>query len=441
MRTPSEDDSLSTLTDAALDRGIIDASQRDRLQALARELARPAVTAPGPTETPARTEARGNFNVITVAYTVGALLVLFALGWFLVDRWEKLGPTGVLAVSVLYAVAFAAAGVALRSRGFPIAGGLAVVLAVMMTPVWGWAVLRLTTLWPDPADVNDPLRQYDPYIYSRAIILDLATIGIALAAVRRVRFGVLGAPIAIAFVALLIHIGVALGDPRITWYVGPYYQVVIACATLAIAYAVDRRQPAGEDYAQWFYIAGAAMLLVGYVQVWSSIGAWRHALPLAATALVAASLYLRRRVLVAAGLVAMFGYLGYLAFDVFRRVVALPVALAGLGLAVIVAAVWLQRRFPTLVARVSRDDPAGVKSLPTGPIAVLGPLAIAVTAMIFAGTEARERTAERDWRMRYYARRAHREARSQAPTGPRVVTPSTTADSASVPRGAAPPPR
>src|SRR5688572_1923229 len=136
MRTPSEADALSRLTDAALERGIIDASQRDRLHTLARELATPA-----PPEPAARTEARGNFNVITVAYTVGALLVLFALGWFLVDRWDRLGPAGVLAVGALYAVAFAAAGVALRSRGFPIAGGLAVVLAVMMTPVWGWAVL------------------------------------------------------------------------------------------------------------------------------------------------------------------------------------------------------------------------------------------------------------------------------------------------------------
>ena len=345
-----------------------------------------------------------------------------------------------LVVSVLYAVAFAAAGVTLRRRGFPIAGGLAVVLAVMMTPVWGWAVLRLTALWPDPSDANDPLWAYDPYIYSRAIILDLATIGIALATVRRVRFGVLGAPIAIAFVALLIHIGVALGDPEISWYVGRYYQVVIACATLGVAYAVDRRQPAGEDYAQWFYIAGAGALLVGYVQVWSSIGAWRHALPLVAVALAAASLYLRRRVLVAAALAAVLGYLAYLAFDVFRKVVALPVALAGLGLAVIVAAVWLQRRFPALVARVNRDDPAGGKALPTGPIAVLGPLAIAVTAMIFAGSEARERTAERDWRTRYYARRARRDAQSQqAAARPRVAVPPPTVDGASPARGTPPP--
>jgi O-antigen ligase len=83
-----------------------------------------------------------------------------------------------------------------------------------------------------------------------------------------------------------------------------------------------------------------------------------------AAALVTASLYLRRRTLLLAGGIAAFGYLGYLAFDVFRRVVALPIALAALGLLVIVATVWMQRRFPKLVDRVSREDAAGVKTLP-----------------------------------------------------------------------------
>src|SRR6185295_18508905 len=127
------------------------------------------------------------------------------------------------------------------------------------------------------------------------------------------------------------------------------------------------------------------------VMVWSSIGPWRHAMPLVAASLVAASLYLRRRVLLIAGGVAAFGYVGYLAFDVFRRVVALPVALATLGLLVIVATVWTQRRFPALVDRVSRDAD-GDRQLPGGPLAVLGPLLIAIVVMGFAGAQARERT-------------------------------------------------
>jgi len=421
MRTSTEQHATPTarLIDVALDRGIIDAAQRDELAALSAELdaARDQSRDAADDGTPSP-EARRGFNAITVAYSLGALLVLFALAWFLVERWRVLGPFGVLVVALLYAAAFAVVGSQLRRRGFDVAGGLAIVLAVTMTPVWAWAVLRLTGAMPDPARSTDPLSRYDPYVASRLIVLDLATIGVALAALRRVRFSVLAAPIAVALVALLLHLGQALGDPRLSWYIGPYYECVVACAMIALAYAVERRQPPDEDYAFWVYLAGLVMLFVAYFGVWSYIGRWRHALPLVAVALVTASLYLRRRTLLVAGGIAAFGYLGYLAFDVFRRVVALPIALATLGLLVIASTVWMQRRFPRLVARVSREDASGVKTLPGGALAVLGPLVIALTTMVFASREAEERTIDREWRNEFYARRARdqmREVRKRTP--------------------------
>ena len=55
-------------------------------------------------------------------------------------------------------------------------------------------------------------------------------------------------------------------------------------------------------------------------------------------------------------------------------------------------------------------------------LAVLGPLAIAFTAMVFAGLEAEERTSDREWRNALYERRARdqmREARKRtAPARP-----------------------
>jgi hypothetical protein len=211
-----------------------------------------------------------------------------------------------------------------------------------------------------------------------------------------------------AFVAFLIHVGETLGNPDIAWYVGPYYLCVVGTVTLAIAYVIDQRQDRSEDFALWFYVAGVLVLVVGYVQVWNGIGAWRHALPFLALVFVLAALYLRRRVLLIAAGIAGFGYLGYLAFDVFEDVIALPIALAGLGLLVIAAAVWMQRRFPVLVARVSDGEPASRKSLPGGLISAVGPVVIALTVMYFASEEALERTRDRDWRTNFYRRRAQR---------------------------------
>jgi hypothetical protein len=412
MRTPSEADALSRLIATAAERGVIDASQTDALRSIATEIAGSDGAlgiAGGIDATPVETETRRAFNPVIIAYSAGALLVLFALGWFLADRWRDLGAGGVLAVALIYTAAFAVTARELRRRGFRVGGGLAATLAVIMTPVWSWAILRLAGEWPAPNDYSDPLARYQPWMASRWIILELATIAGGLMAARRVRFFTIGAPIAVAFVAFLIHFGSAIGDPDIAWYVGPYYACVVGCLTYSLAYAVDRRQPVGEDYALWFYLAATVALLYGYIGVWNSIGWWRHALPVVAGVFVIAALYLRRRVLLIAAGLAAFGYLTYLAFDVFRRVVALPIALAGLGLLIIAAAVWVQRRFPVLVARVSSDGPSE-KRLPSGPIAVLGPIAIAITALLFAVPEARERTRERTWQSRYYQRQARRQS-------------------------------
>jgi hypothetical protein len=432
--TEARSSAVNGLINAAHERGIFDALQRDRLAALAIEVAPAAGDAlpPRAVGAPGR-EARRGFNAITIAYSLGGLLVVFALGWFLVERWKDLGPGGVLGVALLYAAGFAAVGEVLRRRGFEVAGGLAIVLAVGMTPVWTWAILRLTGEMPDPSARDDALSRYGPYIATRQIVLALATIGVGLVAARRVRFFVLGAPIAAALVALLLSVGQALGDPRFAWYTGGYYQCVVACAMLAVAYAVERRQPEGEDYAFWFYVAGVIMLFVGYSQVWPYIGRWRHAITLVAAAFVVASLYLRRRTLLVAGGLMAFLYLGYLAFDVFRRVVALPITLATLGGLVIVSTVWMQRRFPKLVARVSGDDAAGRKTLPGGALAVLGPLVIALTALLFAGSEAAERTRDREWRDAFYQRRARDEAR-RVRSDAAARTPRSPGDTAGAPR-------
>ena len=158
MRTPTEPTApVARLIDVALQRGIIDGAQREELAALSAELNATRDNALQGDDTPPRREARRGFNAITVAYSLGAVLVLFALAWFLVERWNALGPFGVLVVALLYAAAFAVVGAQLRRRGFDVAGGLAIVLAVTMTPVWAWAILRLTGEFPEPSNWGDGL--------------------------------------------------------------------------------------------------------------------------------------------------------------------------------------------------------------------------------------------------------------------------------------------
>jgi hypothetical protein len=78
--------------------GVITPAQRDALLAL------PAL--PEPAAEPTGDDARRALDGVTIAYALGAALVVFALGWFLADRWATLGPLGVLAVAAVYAALF-----------------------------------------------------------------------------------------------------------------------------------------------------------------------------------------------------------------------------------------------------------------------------------------------------------------------------------------------
>src|SRR5687767_13808984 len=104
----------------AVQRGIITQEQVDAILALERELG----TAPDVVPAPEPAEARRGLNAVTIAYWTGAVAVLFAFGWFIIDRWRVLGAAGLLAVSIVYAGLFAWTAHYLMRRGFRTAASL-----------------------------------------------------------------------------------------------------------------------------------------------------------------------------------------------------------------------------------------------------------------------------------------------------------------------------
>ena len=131
------DQSLDALLDDAARSGVISGDVANALRHFARD--RPAVPAvpavPEATAMPTAHEPVRGFNAITVAYGLGALLVLFASAWFLLDRWTRLGAPGVMAVALGYAAVFVASAIWFHRHEFPLASDVAVVLSVAVTPI------------------------------------------------------------------------------------------------------------------------------------------------------------------------------------------------------------------------------------------------------------------------------------------------------------------
>ena len=379
--TATADRNLSLL-ERGVARGIITAQQHEALLALNRG-------------EPAAIETGRGFNAVSVAYWSGGIAVLAACAWFLINRWDALGPGGVLMVTLVYAVFLVVMARVLWTNGFRHASALSTVLAVGLTPIVTWSLLMLTGWWdqfPELGSGASVVAELDwPNV--RWLPIDLATILAALVASRRVRFSMLALPIAVALSAASVHGLSLILVPDLANQLAPRLTMLVAVMLLSIGYAIDRRSADGEDYALWFYVAGlvwtAASILTFFGR---SAGIAAHSMLFVSVLFAVAALQLRRKLFLVASTLGFLGYLAYLTFDVFKQTLGYPVLLATSGLVIILAAVWFQRRFPDLQERMSAPGP---RVIPGAPLALAGAVVIALTMIFTDVPDARARIRER----------------------------------------------
>jgi len=407
---------IQSLLDSGVDRGIISADQRTALLALA-GAAEP--------QTDERGEAARAFNGITIAYGIGAIVVLFAFGWFMVDRWKVLGDGGVFALSVAYAGIFLVVAHFMRREGFETARGVATLLAVGMAPLAMYALLRWTGIWTP--ELEGLCRQrVHPFAVCQGqpLAIELAAVAAALVAMRSMAFAPFMIPIAV--------VGVTLPERLLReWAPGPgidgagmgWRWVIIASVLAAAAYTVDRRRR-GEDYGYWLWISVAMATWWGCMMLFQTDHSLRGYLAPASLLVITASVILRRRVLLVVGLFGVFGFLAWLAFDVFKLTTAFPLVLATIGVSIIILTVWVQKRFPEAIQRMG-GDPTRPARFPGGVLALLAPALLGLVLMQDATRLDREAAADR--RSANRAREArHRIQRNSMEAAKRRKQPGTT---------------
>jgi hypothetical protein len=389
--------STEAFLDLALARGLITPDQHASLKALAAE--GPA----SPREMP-----RG-FNWVTVAYALGALLVIFAGGWFLAQRWLMLGPVGVLLVVLLYIGIAAAASRWLEARDFPEAAGIAAMVAVSLTPVVVWALESLSGLWPAETWGRPYYPEHPAAEASRWFVAELATILAALLVLRKRQWSAVVFPVAVALFGLVMHLPRALID--LTPTLERWITMTGALLLCAIADTTDRRVPrqAGPrrgDIAFPLWTTGLVALALAILTMWPVAGALRHGLPVLALGAVAAALVMGRRTHLVFGVFAVFMYLFYLASEVFKATAYFPIVLAVLGGGLLAVTVWLQRRFPELASRMAQRR-GGQGGLPGSPIIPWMMVVLALGIALLSIPDAAEERINREFQQRLHILRMH----------------------------------
>ena len=399
-----------------------------------------AISAIAPAHDDAAARSPRVLDAASIAYVIGAITVVLAMGWFLADRWTWLGAGGVLAVCALYAGVFLFTATLLRRDGYPVAGGFAVLLTVATVPP---IVLATNELLHWFVPVAGLACGYRDFIFwpcrGEELVVELATAAAALFALRRVRFSLLVLPLAFIAVRLIFHLADAWGLLGRGDAVSGWVWAVGGSVLVAAAHATDRRQRGDEDFAFWLHAAAVVCAVPATVQLLSATDWYRHLLVPGAFVAFAMALTMRRVVWLLLGMGWFVAYLGWLASDLFRNSPAFPILLAALGIAVIIVTVWVQRNAAMLVARFGTVTSDGRPRFPGGVPLLLAPALVSLLMIPTALREDLERRRVNDWQARRLMRAARQqridaEADSAAGAAPRRVPGESKKETPPVPR-------
>ena len=304
-------------------------------------------------------ERRKGFNLVTVAYYFGAMLMISACAWFLGDKWETLGSRGVFATALVYALVAVSLGRWLRGRGYAVGGGLLVTVAVCLVPLLTYTVEDMLGLWPGvrPGEYKD----FYPWIHGSWIVMELATVAASLVALRFVPFGFLTAPLAFSFWFFSMDVAEwAYGRESLTTMERCWISVVVGLLTLIVGYGLERTRkaevPRTEDFAFWCYLFGMFAFWGGFTAMDSNSEAGRLLYALLNVGLILLAVKMRRAVFLVFGVIGVHIYLGHLAYQVFKDSLLFPFALALLGLSVILVTVFAQRYMSRLARADATDE-------------------------------------------------------------------------------------
>jgi hypothetical protein len=298
----------------------------------------------------ARRPDRSSFGVANVAYYLGALIVMSAMGWFMTLGWQKFGGGGIFLIAAGYAIAFLLVGHYLWfSQNLKIPGGLLFTLAVWMVPLAIYGIEELTGIWPQ--GTPGTFRDYHIWVKGSWILMEIGTILAGAIALKFIRFPFLTFPIT----PLLLR------KNEFNWNERLWVSLVFGALILVLSYIVDRRTR--EDYAFWGYLFGLMAFWGGLSLMQSSSELNKFLYCLINLGLMLLAIFLDRRAFLVFGALGVFGYLGHLSYEVFKDSMMFPFALSVLGLLIIYLGIKYQRNRQSIETAILNSLPDGLKNL------------------------------------------------------------------------------
>jgi hypothetical protein len=288
---------------------------------------------------------QSGLNVITVAYYFGSFMILLAYTFFLGLSWSGLGHTMQFVVAIFTVGILAAIGALLRNRGFIQPGNLLIFAATGITPLVAFTFAQLLGLWPQYPGFGSP--GYDDFyrtVRPYWVFLELFSLLVATIVLWITRFPLITLLMAFWTWYLSMDLARWAGENN-NVYSDDREQIVsilVGFAMLALGLFLQRRTR--DDYSRWFYLFGHIVLLIHLsVLTYQKEGLLGLLFIIIYVGFVVASVWLQRTVFLVFGALGCYGYLSYLSFKTFSGAIGFPIALAFIGLLIVLTTVGYQK--------------------------------------------------------------------------------------------------
>ncbi|KQV54513.1 MULTISPECIES: hypothetical protein [unclassified Duganella] len=335
------------MLDEAAGRGLLDEGQAGRLWQFLVE----------------REQHTPGFKPAHILYYLGGLIAIGAMSLFMTLGWESFGGTGLLFISLCYMAAALGAVEWLRVRGLVLPAGVLAAFAVALVPLAVYGLQHMLGLWAG-GEAGSSYRNYHYYVDWRWIFMELATLAAGAVVLWRYRMPFTVMPLAVTLWYMSMDVAeMLLGHYGLFSREGKIISAVFGVGMTLVALWIDLRNRSSKDYAFWLYIWGVLAFWGALSSMDSGSEFGKLVYCLINVVMIGLGAALSRRVFAVFGGFGLAGYLGHLSYTVFRDSLLFPVALTAIGIAIIAAGVFWQRR----EARIG----ASLRQLLPGPVRLL----------------------------------------------------------------------
>ncbi len=308
-----------------------------------------------------------SFKPAHILYYLGGLIAIGAMTLFLTLGWERFAGTGLLLIAAVYCcVALALTEFLLRSKHLAIPAGITATLAVVMVPLAVYGAQHILGFWPSESSSKSAYRAFHTQIDWRWLMMELVTLAAGAVALWRYRLPFMVLPVAVTLWYVSMDLTPFLfGGSAADFFSdhGKLVSIWFGVAMTLFAFWVDVRSFRSKDYAFWLYVFGVLTFWGGLTSMNSGSELNKFLYFCVNLFLIAVGAALSRRVFAVFGGIGVALYLGHLSHTVFKDSMLFPVALTGIGLAVIAIGVFWQRHETVIGAKLRAFLPTSLRDL------------------------------------------------------------------------------